>query len=70
MFVTWREINGSYQATSMCDRGAERNLKRLWEEESSMSTALAFKAYMRPLEAVSPFKYLVRVITASYNDCP
>ena len=49
----------------MCARGAERRPKRLWEEYAQLSTEVAFEAYGRPLEMVTTFKYLGRILTAS-----
>ena len=68
MFVTWWELNGNHQATVMCARGAERWMKRLQDEEAGLSTTVAFEAYVRPLEMVTLFKYLSRIIRESDND--
>ena len=38
-------------------------------EEAQASMASAFQAYRCPLEAVISFKYLVRVLTTSENEC-
>ena len=54
----------------MCVRGEERSQKRRWEEEARRIIALVFQAYGRPLDAVLDFKYLGRVLTASYDDWP
>ena len=55
---------------AMCARGSERRLKRLWEEEAWLITAVDFEAYGRPLEMVTAFKYLGRIITASDDNWP
>ena len=68
MFVTWWELNENHQATVMCARGAERWMKRLQDEEARLSTAVAFDAYGRPLEMVTLFKYLSRIIRKSDDD--
>ena len=39
-------------------------------EETQSSTLVAFQSYGRPLYMVTVFKYLGRVLTASYDDCP
>ena len=56
IIITWRDLNGRYQATEMCYRGEERIWKQWREEEVRRSTAVTFQAYGRPLEAVSYFK--------------
>ena len=52
----------------MCSKGAER--KRRWQlkEEAHVGAAADFQSYGRPLEVVLLFKYLVGVLTASYDD--
>ena len=40
----------------MCDRGLERQLKQLWEEEARLSMAVEFEDYGRPLEMVKVLK--------------
>ena len=52
----------------MCTRGEERWMKRLQDEEARLSTAVAFEAYVRPLEMVKLFKYLSRIIRKSDDD--
>ena len=49
----------------MCGRGAERKMKWLLEEEAQMIKVVAFQEYRRPLETMSEYKYLGRVLTAS-----
>ena len=45
IFATWRALNGTHQVMSMCTRGVERRLKRLWEEESRRIMVMDFEAY-------------------------
>ena len=54
----------------MCAKGAERKIKRLREEEAQGRTAVYFQAYGISLDMGTAFKYLGRVFTASYDDCP
>ena len=54
----------------MCTKGAEWNHRQKVEEEYHTGTALYFQAYRQPLEAMNYFKYLGRVLTVSYDDCP
>ena len=58
-------MNGKHQTTEMCAKGAEWKLKRMEEEETQASTEVYFHAYRRPLETVTSFKYLGRVLTTS-----
>ena len=52
----------------MCTIGLERRLKWLWEEEERVITAVAFQSYRKPFKTVKVFKYLGRVLTASYDN--
>ena len=52
----------------MCSRGAERRMKRLWQEEARLTTAMDFDAYGKPLETVTELKYLGRILMASGVD--
>ena len=68
MLVPWRALNGRHHATAMCKKGAER--KRCWMAEAELrdSTERAFEAYGKPLETVSTFNYLGRVMTAGSDN--
>ena len=48
--------------------GLERRRRRLVEEELQESLNRAFQAYREPLETVTSFKYLGRVLTAGDDD--
>ena len=54
----------------MCDRGAERRLRRLQEEEVGLITAVYFEAYGRTLEKVMAFNYLGIILTALGDEWP
>ena len=47
---------------------AERKRRRLAETETRENSERAFEAYGEPIEAVSEFKYLGRVLTATDDD--
>ena len=68
IFVTWKALNRTHQATKMCARGSDRRLKQLREEEARMSTTTAFDTYGSPLETVMTFKYLWMSLMASDDD--
>ena len=52
----------------MCKKGAERKRRQMAEAELRDSTERAFKAYGKPLETVSTFKYLGQVMKAGDDD--
>ena len=54
----------------MCKKGAERKRRRMAKAELLDSTERAFEAYGTPLETVSTFKYLGRVMTVGDDDWP
>ena len=70
ILVSWRTLNRRHPATAQCARGAEQNRRRLAEAELIESTERAFEAYGEPLETVTAFKYLGRVMTAIDDDWP
>ena len=70
MLVPWHVLNGRHLATTQCASGAERKRRRLWEEELRERSEGAFQAYTEPLENVTAFRYLGRVMTAGDDDWP
>ena len=60
----------THQLTAQCTRGAEQKRRRLAAEEEREITARAISAYELPLEMVTSFRYLVRVISEEDNDWP
>ena len=68
MLVPWRALNGRHHVTAMRKKGAEQKRRRMTEAELRDSTERAFGAYGKPLETVSTFKYLGRVMTAGDDD--
>ena len=68
--VCWRELNGKHRETVLRNKGSDQKLKWMREEEARESTSVVFQAYRRPLGTVTKFKYLGRVLTASYDDLP
>ena len=70
MLFPWRALNRSHLATAQCARGAERKRRRLAEEELRKSSERAFQANGKPLENVTAFRYLGRLMTAGDDYCP
>ena len=68
MLIPWSELNGRHIATEQCARGADCKRKRLADEELREILERAFQAYGEPLENVSAFRYLGRVMTAGDDD--
>ena len=62
MLVQWTSLNGTHRHTENCNRGAEQKRRRLAAEEERGVTTRTFSAYGRPLEIVTSFKYLGRMI--------
>ena len=65
MLVPWWALNGQNLTTAQCAKRAER--KRRWwmvEDELWESAERSFWAYGRPLDTVTYFKYMGRVLTA------
>ena len=53
-----------------CKKGTERKRRRLAGTETLENLERAFHAYGKPMEAVSEFRYLRRILTATDNDWP
>ena len=70
MQVPWRALNGRNPGTSQCHKGAERKRRRLAEAEIQENSERAFEAYGAPIESVTEFKYLGRILTATEDDWP
>ena len=56
--------------TALCAQEADRNRRRLTEEEARAGAAAAFRNYRQRMETVTTFKYLGRLFTATGNDFP
>ena len=70
MLVLWRALNGRHHVTAMCRKWAERNRRWMAEADLRDSTERAFEAYGKPLQTVTTFKYLGRVLTAGNDKWP
>ena len=68
MQVPRRALNGRHPGTAQCAKGAERNRRRLAETETRENSERDFEAYGAPIESVSEFKYLGRILTATDDD--
>ena len=70
MLVPWKALSGTHRHTSQCNWGAEQKRRKLAADEEREVTASDFSAYGRPLEMVTYFRYLRRVILAADDDWP
>ena len=70
MLVPWRALNGRNLATAQCARGEEKKIRWLAEEELRKISERAFQAYGEPLENVTAFRYILRVMTAGDDVWP
>ena len=68
MFVPWVALNQRLPTTNLCTQNIDRKRRQMAEEEVWVSAVIAFQVYGRPLETVSSFKYLGRLITAMDDD--
>ena len=64
MLMMWRSLNRQHQHTVQCKKGAERKLWCLAADEERAVTLREFCAYGCPLEMVTSFIYLGRVMSA------
>ena len=68
MLVPWQALNRRHPATAQRLKGSERKRQRMAEEEMQERADRTFQAYNIPLEMVTSFKYLGRVLTAVGKD--
>ena len=68
MLVPRRDLNGRHPDTAQCAMGEERKRQRLAEEETREILEQAFEAYGGPINNVSAFRYLGRVLTVGDDD--
>ena len=66
--VSRKALNGRHLGTLKCKKGAERKRRRLAETETRENAENAFHAYGKPIKAVSEFRYLRRLLTATDDD--
>ena len=66
--MPWFSLNRRHLATSQCAKGAERNLRRLVEEDLQESLERCFLEYGEPLDTMTSFKYRGRVMIAGYKN--
>ena len=70
MLVPWRALTRRHLATAQWSREAEQKIRRLAEEELQESSERDFQAYGAPLDNMTAFKYLGRVMTEGDEDWP
>ena len=70
MQVPRKALNGCHLGTTQCAKGAERKRRRLAGTEMRENLERAFRAYGEPMEAVSEFRYLGKLLTATDDDWP
>ena len=64
ILAPWCDLNGRHLSTAQYAKGLERERRRLVEENLRKILERDFQAYREPLETVTLFKYMVRVMTA------
>ena len=66
--VSRKALNGRHLGTSQCRTGTEHKRRRLAEAEMRKTSERAFHAYGKQMKAVTEFRYLGRVLTATDDD--
>ena len=70
MQVPRKALNGRHLGTAQCAKGAERKRRRLDETETRENLEQAFRAHGQPMEAVTEFRYLGRILMATDDNWP
>ena len=68
MLVPWKSLNWTHRHTAKFNRGVERKRHRLAVEEDRDVTARYFRSHWQPLDMVTSFRNMVRVILAEDDD--
>ena len=68
--VPRKALNGRHLGTLQCKKGAEQKRRRLAETETGENAEQAFHAYGKPMAAVSDFRYLGQLLTATDDEWP
>ena len=68
MLVPHQSLNVSHNGTAHCKKGAEQKQRRLASEEEREVTLRSLSVYGLPLNVVTSFKYLERVISMLDDD--
>ena len=68
ILLPWSAMNRSHLANAQCARGAERKRRRVADEKLQEISERAFQAYVEPLNNVTDFKYLGRVLMVGNYD--
>ena len=70
MFVLHQDLKFRHLATAFCQREEERKRRCLAEDEARAGTELAITAYGTPINLVTSFKYLGRVLSEADENWP
>ena len=70
MLVTWWSLNRQHQLTAQCKKGAGRKLYCLAAEEEIAVASWLISMYGCPLDMVTSFRYLGRVILTVDDNWP
>ena len=68
MQVPQKALNGRHLGTVQCAKRAERKRRRLAETKTRENLERSFEMYGAPIDSVSEFKYLGRIVTATEDD--
>ena len=66
--MPWRSLNGSHNGKYQCKKEDEFKRQKLAAKEAREVTPRAFSAYGLPLDMVTSFKYLLRVLSEVDDD--
>ena len=68
--VSRKALNGRHLGNSQCRTGTERKRRQLVEAEMRKTSERELHAYWKQMMAVTEFRYLGRVLTATDDDWP
>ena len=68
MLVPFVALNSRHPNTTQCAKGSDQKWHRLEAKEMRESTERALQAYVQPLNLVTLFKYLGRILAALDDD--
>jgi hypothetical protein len=68
MFVTPLQLAGRHTETVLCRQGAKRNKQRMQDLQCIQASQRTFSIQNQPIETVTSFRYIGRIITSSNSD--
>ena len=68
MFMPREALNHHHPNTAIFVWAADRKIRRLEEEEARAGTEMDFQVYKKPLETVTPYNSIIRLLNLMEDE--